>query len=78
MAHRLAAQPKEPHNRICFGTPRASKHLHDVQQLGYIDARLPHGTMTPEEIAIWTGATARRIRATDHTDDTDRAFEIGS
>ena len=62
MAHRLAAQPKEPYNRICFGTLLSrEQYLHDVQQLGYIDARLPpHGTMTPEEIAIWTEAIGKK------------------
>jgi hypothetical protein len=58
MAERLAAQPKEPLNRVCFGTLLSrEQYLHDVQELGYIDARLrPHGTMTPEQIAVWTEA----------------------
>jgi hypothetical protein len=62
MAHRLAAQPKEPFNRVCFGTLLSrEQYLHDLQQPGYIDARLPpHGTMTPEEIAIWTEAIGKK------------------
>lgn len=61
MAQRLAAQPKEPHNRTCFGTLLSrEQYLHDVTQLGYVDARLqPQGTMTPAEVAIWTAAIRR-------------------
>ena len=62
MANRLAAQTKEPLNRVCFGTLLSrEQYLHDVQHLGYVDARLPpHGTMTREEIAIWTDAIGKK------------------
>jgi hypothetical protein len=58
MAERLAAQPKEPQNRVCYGTLLSrEQYLHDVRHLGYVDARLPpHGRMTPEEVEIWTSA----------------------
>jgi hypothetical protein len=62
MAQRLAAQPKDPLNRVCFGTLLSrEQYLHDVNHLGYIDARLPpHGTMTREELAIWTDAIGKK------------------
>jgi hypothetical protein len=61
LAARLAAQPKEPQNRVCYGTLLSrEQYLHDVRVLGYADARLqPHGTMTPEEIALWTDAIGK-------------------
>ena len=61
MAARLAAQPKDAHNRVCYGTLLSrEQYLHDVRVLGYVDARLqPHGTMTPDEVAKWTDAIGK-------------------
>ena len=61
MAARLAAQPKDAHNRVCYGTLLSrEQYLHDVRVLGYLDARLqPHGTMTPDEVAKWTDAIGK-------------------
>ena len=45
-------------SRLCRG-PLLSReqYLHDLEQLGYRDARLPpHGNMSPEDIARWTAA----------------------
>ena len=43
---------------VCRGTLLSrEQYLHDVEQLGYRDARLPPwGSMSPEEIAVWTAA----------------------
>ena len=56
MVYRLAAQPKEPHNRICFGTLLSREQAPSRCAATGLHRclLLPHGTMTPEEIAIWT------------------------
>jgi hypothetical protein len=45
-------------DRICRGTLLSrSQYLVDLEQWGYRDARLlPRGTMTAEQIAVWTAA----------------------
>ena len=52
----------EARNRVCYGTMMSrEQYLHDVNVLGYVDARLvPRGTMTPEELAIWTDAIGKQ------------------
>jgi hypothetical protein len=43
--------------RTCYGTLLSrQQYLHDVERGGYIDGRLVTGSMTPGEIAEWTGA----------------------
>jgi hypothetical protein len=55
---RLSAQRQESANPLCLGTLLSrEQYLYDIQALGYADARLqPHGTMTQENIRIWTEA----------------------
>jgi hypothetical protein len=62
---RLAAETrrplaKDPH--VCAGTLLSrEQYLHDVEQLGYVDGRLTSAsTMTPEDVAGWTGAIPAR------------------
>ena len=59
---RLAGQQKEPDNRVCFGTLLSrEQYLHDLQQLGYLDARVePYGAMTRENAQIWTDAIGKK------------------
>lgn len=58
LAQRLAIQRDEPSHRICYGTLLSrEQYLYDVEQLGYIDARVrPLGSMTRQETRIWTDA----------------------
>ncbi len=58
---RLAAETgRSPsaHLNVCAGTLLSrEQYLHDIEQLGYVDGRLtPASTMTPEDVAVWTGA----------------------
>jgi hypothetical protein len=50
--------PSDPELRVCRGTVLSrAQYLVDVEKWNYLDARVvPLGTMTPEEIAIWTDA----------------------
>jgi hypothetical protein len=62
---RLAAETQQPpakDPRVCAGTLLSrAQYLHDVEQLGYVDGRLtPASTMTPEDVAEWTGAIQPR------------------
>ena len=61
LVKRLTDQPTEPANHLCFGTLLSrDQYLHDLQKLGYADARLPpYGTMTREDLRIWTDAIGR-------------------
>jgi hypothetical protein len=47
-----------PSERLCLGTLLSrSQYLVDIERWGYEDARIPpHGTMTTEEIRLWTKA----------------------
>jgi len=58
MAKRLAIDTErgEAYEKICYGTIISrQQYLHDVNELGYKDARLePLGKMSEEEIAAWT------------------------
>ena len=47
---------------LCRGTLLSrEQYLHDVSHEGYMDGRLePFGTMTPGDIAAWTGAIGER------------------
>jgi hypothetical protein len=58
LTRRLLCQRAEPDNRLCLGTLLSrEQYLFDVDQLGYVDARLPpHGQMTRDETEIWTRA----------------------
>lgn len=62
LTERLAGLRQEPDNHVCRGTLLSREQfLFDLDQLGYIDARLPpHGTMTPEQAKIWTRAIDSR------------------
>lgn len=62
LSARLAGQPTDPHNRMCFGTLLSREQfLYDIEHLGYLDARVqPHGSMTREEIRIWTEAINKK------------------
>ena len=55
---RFAMQRNESNNPLCLGTLLSrEQYLHDVHALGYVDARLqPYGTMTRENVRIWTEA----------------------
>jgi hypothetical protein len=56
---RLQREPRaEPDLRICRGTLLSrAQYLVDVERWNYADARaVPFGTMTPEELDIWTKA----------------------
>lgn len=63
---RLMAEGREPvapqDAQVCAGTLLSrEQYLHDVEQLGYVDGRLtPASTMTPEDVAFWTGAIPGR------------------
>ena len=62
LTERLGRLRPEPDNHLCLGTLLSRQQfLFDVEQLGYIDARLqPYGTMTPEQTEIWTRAIETR------------------
>ena len=46
-------------DKICYGTIISrQQYLKDVNEWGYEDARLRHGTMTGEDIAHWTAGIA--------------------
>jgi len=62
LTERLAGLRPEPDNHLCRGTLLSRQQfLFDLDQLGYIDARLqPYGTMTPEQAEIWTRAIDSR------------------
>lgn len=62
LMQRQRDQCPEPDNSVCLGTLLSrAQYLFDIEQLGYADARLhPHGSMTPEETAIWTRAIETR------------------
>ena len=55
-----------PHGAVCRGTLLSrEQYLHDVQQGGYVDGRLPpSGTMSPSDIALWTDAIAEDAQKT--------------
>ncbi|HSE93405.1 MAG TPA: hypothetical protein VLF19_08870 [Methylomirabilota bacterium] len=42
---------------VCFGTLLSrAQYLMDVETWGYRDGRLEHGTMTEDDVAVWTSA----------------------
>jgi hypothetical protein len=52
------ADPQSP-ERICQGTLLSrSQYLVDIEQWGYLDARLAYGYMKQEDIDLWTDAIA--------------------
>jgi len=50
-----------PPERLCFGTLLSrAQYLHDVEVWKYRDGRLNgRGTITPEQIRLWTNAIGR-------------------
>jgi hypothetical protein len=58
LLHRLKDPDGDPELRICRGTLLSrAQYLVDVDRWNYADARVvPFGTMTPEELEIWTKA----------------------
>ena len=59
LVERARREPKaDPGIRLCRGTLLSrAQYLIDIERWNYIDARqVPIGTMTPEEIDIWTRA----------------------
>ncbi|WP_326539187.1 nucleotidyltransferase [Pseudorhodoferax sp.] len=68
LVERLAREGQAPNAEralVCDGTLLSrAQYLHDVQQLGYRDGRLMGaGSMTAEDVAIWTAAIASEPRA---------------
>jgi hypothetical protein len=61
LTKRLAEQKQEPANRACFGTLLSrEQYLHDLAS-GYVDARLqPLGSMTSDDLKIWTDAIGKK------------------
>ena len=58
LIRRLGVSRPRTDNDVCYGTLLSrEQYLYDVERLRYRDGRLePTGTMTPEQIAIWSGA----------------------
>jgi len=61
LLRRLAEDRTDPDDRVCYGTMLSrEQYLPDLDQFGYRDARTePGGTMTPEEVKIWTDAITK-------------------
>ena len=59
---RLQQDRDELDSDVCFGTLLSrEQYLHDIQTLGYRDARRPpYGRMTESEIETWTVAATKR------------------
>jgi Uncharacterised nucleotidyltransferase len=62
LAGRLTRQTVESENRVCFGTLLSrEQYLPDLERHGYLDARVsPHGSLTPDEVRIWTEAIEKQ------------------
>lgn len=58
LTRRFVELPAKPNVKVCRGTLLSrEQYLHDIDTLGYEDARVePHGLMTPDEAEIWTAA----------------------
>lgn len=57
---RLAREPAPAEDHVCRGTLLSREQFLPDLARGWRDARLPpEGRMSPEEIAVWTGAIAR-------------------
>lgn len=59
---RAMDEPGSPaeHGGICFGTlVSREQYLHDIEQLGYRDARVEFGLVAPEELQAWNEAIGR-------------------
>jgi hypothetical protein len=61
LIRRLTVSRPNLQNDVCYGTLLSrEQYLHDIEHLGYADARVaPHGPMSPEEAEIWTAAIER-------------------
>jgi len=56
---REETQDPEAGERVCYGTILSrQQYLKDIEEWGYEDARLKHGTMTEGDIAKWTAGIA--------------------
>lgn len=57
----LRSEPPAELEQLCQGTFLSrQQYLYDVEQEGYVDARLePVGTMKPDELEIWTAEIAK-------------------
>jgi hypothetical protein len=62
LLRRLGVSRPNLQNDVCYGTLLSrEQYLHDVNQLNYRDAREePSGTMTAEQIEVWTNAIDKR------------------
>ena len=58
LIRRLGVSRPRTDNDVCYGTLLSrEQYLYDVERLRYRDSRLePTGTMTAEQIAVWTAA----------------------
>jgi Nucleotidyl transferase of unknown function (DUF2204) len=64
-AARTQSESGPPAGRLCRGTLLSrAQYRGDLEEWGYQDARLaPYGTMTPEQVALWTLETDDLSRA---------------
>ena len=60
LLRRLSVSRPNLQNDVCYGTLLSrEQYLHDLHTLKYKDGRAePHGTMTAEQLEIWTAAIA--------------------
>jgi hypothetical protein len=61
LSDRMAAETKagDVQDKVCYGTIISrQQYLKDVDDWGYKDARLAHGTMNEQQIAHWTAGIA--------------------
>jgi hypothetical protein len=67
LLRRLGVSRPNLQNDVCYGTLLSrEQYLHDVHQLNYRDAREePSGTMTAEQIEVWTNAIEKRPAGED-------------
>jgi hypothetical protein len=62
LVRRLSVSRPNLQNDVCYGTLLSrEQYLHDIENLKYRDSRLaPHGTMTTEEVDMWTAAIQKK------------------
>jgi hypothetical protein len=59
LMRRLSVSRTNLNNDVCYGTLLSrEQYLHDVERTKYRDGRVEVGSMTEEQIAIWTAAIA--------------------
>jgi len=61
LIRRMTASRPNSNNDVCYGTLLSrEQYLHDLERLKYRDSRAePVGSMTAQEIGIWTAAVDR-------------------